>query len=205
MSTLIVPWLVFPAVLRGAVARLRPAARARRPACGCRGRSSCRAASPCWRSSRSSRRMTAATARLATPAVIVAALAGLRARAARSRGARRLDRWAVGRGGRHVRGVRGADRALGQGDVRGLDQARRRLDAARRCSTARWTHGRDLSGLEPSTYLRVLDLLLIHGYPLATLHAARRRPPDRRRRRALALPADDGRDGGDARARRCTS
>ena len=30
------------------------------------------------------------------------------------------------------------------------------------------THGRDLAGLEPSTYLRVLDLLLIHGYPLAT-------------------------------------
>ncbi len=62
------------------------------------------------------------------------------------------------------------------------------------------THGRDISGLEPSTYLRVLDLLLIHGYPLATFMPLGVGPPDRRRRRALALPADDGRDGGDARA-----
>ena len=30
-------------------------------------------------------------------------------------------------------------------------------------------HGRDVSGLEPSTYLRVVDLLLDEGYPLASL------------------------------------
>jgi hypothetical protein len=29
-------------------------------------------------------------------------------------------------------------------------------------------HGRSLAGLQPSTYLRTLDVLLVHGYPLAT-------------------------------------
>ena len=40
-------------------------------------------------------------------------------------------------------------------------------------------HGRDVSGLEPSTYLRVVDLLLDEGYPLASLlpHGRGRRDP----------------------------
>lgn len=108
---------------------------------------------------------TAATATLAVPLVIVLAVAGL-ALSYPWRG-RRLDSWALG-GALGVFGAYAAPivlsgRATWAGYIK-LDDNSTLLALVDRAMD----HGPTISGVEPSTYWRVLDGLLIHGYPLAT-------------------------------------
>lgn len=109
--------------------------------------------------------MTAATARLATPAVVAAAVAGFGLSARNLR--RRLDRWAAGAGiavlAAYAAPIVLSGRATFAGYIK-LDDDSTLLALLDRAME----HGRSVAGVEPSTYLRVLDLLLIHGYPLAT-------------------------------------
>jgi hypothetical protein len=114
--------------------------------------------------------MTAPTARLATPAVVVAAVAGFglwaRARGWRLR-CRRLHVWpaaaSVGAYAAYAAPIVLSGRATFAGYIK-LDDDSTLLALLDRAME----HGRSIAGVEPSTYWRVLDLLLVHGYPLAT-------------------------------------
>ena len=106
-----------------------------------------------------------ATASLAIPVVVAVAVAGwalvfpLKTR--------RIDMLGRRRGARRLRGLRGAGRPLGGGDVRRL----RTLD-----DTATWlaltdqvlSHGRDLGGLAPSSYEAAVAINLAQGYPVGS-------------------------------------
>ncbi len=108
---------------------------------------------------------SASTARLATPAVVAAAVAGFGLGLGR-RG-RRLDRWAAGAGvavfAAYAAPIVLSGRATFAGYIK-LDDDSTLLAITDRAMQ----HGRSIAGLEPSTYYRVLDILLVHGYPLAT-------------------------------------
>ena len=125
------------------------------------------------------------TASLTTPLVVVAAIAGL------ALGARRrpeLEPWAlvaaVG-----VLAVYAAPIVLsGEPTIAGFIK----LD-----DTATWLtltdrvmdHGRDLSGLAPSSYEATLHFNLGEGYPVGVVHPVRRRRRDRSGRRGVGDPA----------------
>jgi hypothetical protein len=165
VSTLFIPWLVFPAVL-GVLSLscgllLERVAGLRLPGT---------LVVPCgfavFALVAQMATASATTARLATPAVIAAAVAGF-ALAARARAFRRPDGWAaaaaIGAFAAYASPIVLSGKATFAGVIK-LDDDSTLLSLLDRTMT----HGRDISGLEPSTYLRVLDLLLIHGYPMAT-------------------------------------
>jgi len=109
--------------------------------------------------------MAAATARLVVPAVIATALAGVVAAWPRRRP--RIDWWAAAAAvctfAAYAAPIVLSGSATFAGYIK-LDDDSTLLALVDRAME----HGRSLTGLEPSTYLRVLDLLLVHGYPLAT-------------------------------------
>jgi hypothetical protein len=164
VSTLLVPWLVFPAVLGalslGCGLLLERVAGLRLPGtlvvpCGFAVLSLVAQLAT----------MSAVTARLAVPAVLVAALAGF-GLSFRER-QRRLDGWAVGAAlvalAAYAAPIVLSGHATFAGYIK-LDDDSSLLALTDRAME----HGRSLAGLEPSTYLRVLQTLLVHGYPLAT-------------------------------------
>ena len=107
-----------------------------------------------------------ATARLATPAVVVAAVAGFVL--ARNRPRPRLDRWALAAGlgafAVYAAPVVLSGRATFPGYIKLDDDSTfmANLDRAMQ-------HGRNISGLEPSTYLATLQPHLAKGYPLGSV------------------------------------
>jgi hypothetical protein len=108
---------------------------------------------------------TSATARLAVPLVVVLAVAGF-ALSYPWRG-RRADGWPVGAAiavfGAYAAPIVLSGRATWAGYIK-LDDNSTLLALVDRAMD----HGPTISGVAPSTYWRVLDGLLIHGYPLAT-------------------------------------
>src|ERR671931_2141295 len=164
MSTLIVPWIAFPAVLAalslGCGLLLERVSDLRLPGtlvlpCGFAVLSLVAQLAT----------MTAATARLAVPAVLVAAVAGF-ALSFRLR-LRRVDGWAVAAAlvafAAYAAPIVLSGRATFAGYIK-LDDDSSLLAITDRAMQ----HGRSLAGLPPSTYLRVLQTLLTQGYPLAT-------------------------------------
>jgi hypothetical protein len=108
---------------------------------------------------------TSATARAAVPLVVVLAVAGF-ALSYPWRG-RRADGWALGASlgvfGAYAAPIVLSGRATWAGYIK-LDDNSTLLALVDRTMN----HGPTISGVAPSTYWRVLDGLLIHGYPLAT-------------------------------------
>ena len=164
MSTLLVPWLVFPAVLGalslGCGLLLERVSGLRLPGtlvlpCGFAVFSLVAQLAT----------MSDVTARLAVPAVLAAALAGLGFSFRERR--RRLDGWAVAAAlvalAAYAAPIVLSGHATFAGYIK-LDDDSSLLAVTDRAME----HGRSLAGLEPSTYLRVLQTLLVHGYPLAT-------------------------------------
>ena len=165
MSTLLVPWLVYPALL-GAVSfgcglLLERVSGLRLPGtlvvpCGFAVLALVAQLAV----------MTSITADLATPAVLVVAAAGF----AGGRPLRRLRiDWpaasaAAGSLAAYAAPIVLSGAATFAGYIK-LDDDSTLAALVDRAMD----HGRDVSGLEPSTYLRVVDLLLDEGYPLASL------------------------------------
>ena len=165
MTSLLVPWLLFPAVLAllslGCGLLLERVSALRLPGtllvpCGFAVLSLIAQLAV----------MTAATARLAVPAVVVAALAG--GVVSRRRRRLRLDWWAgvagVGAFAAYAAPIVLSGRATFAGYIK-LDDDSSLVALVDRAMD----HGRSLAGLAPSTYFRTLDTLLTHGYPLASL------------------------------------
>lgn len=108
---------------------------------------------------------TSATAQFAMPAVIATAVAGFGLALGEAR--RRIDLWAVaaalGAFAAYAAPIVLSGRATFAGFIK-LDDTSTFLALTDRAMY----HGRSLAGLDLSTYLRTLQILLIHGYPLAT-------------------------------------
>jgi hypothetical protein len=168
MSTLLVPWLAFPAVLAalsvGCGLLLERVSGLRLPGvlvlpCGFAVLSLVAQLAT----------MSATTARLAVPAVLAAAVAGFGLSLQRRRGRRRrrLDAWAVAAAllalAAYAAPIVLSGRATFAGYIK-LDDDSSLLAITDRAME----HGRSLAGVAPSTYFRTLDILLAHGYPLAT-------------------------------------
>jgi hypothetical protein len=164
MSTLLVPWLAFPAVLAvlslGCGLLLERVSGLRLP-----GTLVLPAGLAVLSLVAQLATMTAATARLAVPAVVLVAVAGL-APAVRFTD-RRPDRWAAGAAvatlAAYAAPIVLSGRATFAGYIK-LDDDSTLLALTDRAME----HGRSLAGVAPSTYFRTLDILLAHGYPLAT-------------------------------------
>ena len=110
--------------------------------------------------------LTDATAELATPAVVVAAIAGVVL--ARPWQSFHVDGWAAGAGVGAFAAYAAPivlSGAAGFGGYVKLDDDSTLVALVDRAME----HGRDISGLEFSTYYRVVDLLLDEGYPLGSL------------------------------------
>src|SRR5207244_6723925 len=113
--------------------------------------------------------MSATTARLAVPAVLAAAVAGfgLSLQGRRRGRRRRLDAWAAAAAllalAAYAAPIVLSGRATFAGYIK-LDDDSSLLAITDRAME----HGRSLAGVAPSTYFRTLDILLAHGYPLAT-------------------------------------
>ena len=165
MSTLLVPWLAFPAVLAGLSLGcgllLERAAGARLPRA---------LLVPCGFAVAILVAQLAVTtdltAELAMPAVVVAALVGFGL--AWPWHPPRLDGWsvvaAVGALAAYAAPIVLSGSATFAGYIK-LDDDSTLLALLDRAME----HGRSLAGLEPSTYQRVLDVLLDEGYPLGSL------------------------------------
>ena len=165
MSTLLVPWLLFPIVLValswGCGLLLERAAGMSLPGA---------LVVPCGFAVvalvAQFAVLTDATAELATPAVVVAAAAGfVLARPWRSL---HVDGWAIGSWvaafAAYAAPIVLSGAATFAGYIK-LDDDSTLLALVDRAME----HGRDVTGLDFSTYLRVVDLLLDEGYPLASL------------------------------------
>ena len=110
--------------------------------------------------------LTDATAELAMPAVVVAA--GVGVVLARPWRSFHVDGWAAGAGVGAFAAYAAPIVLSGEAGFAGyvkLDDDSTLVALVDRAME----HGRDISGLEPSTYLRVVDLLLDEGYPLGSL------------------------------------
>jgi hypothetical protein len=109
--------------------------------------------------------MSAPTAQLAVPAVVAAAVAGFGL--SLWHGGRRVDAWAAAAALAALAAYAAPIVLSGHATFAGyikLDDDSSLLAVTDRAME----HGRSLDGLEPSTYLRVLQTLLAQGYPLAT-------------------------------------
>jgi hypothetical protein len=164
VSTLLVPWLAFPAVLAGLslgcglllerVSSLRLPGTLVLP-CGFAVLALVAQLAT----------MSAATARFAVPAVLVTAAAGFGLSFREWR--RPLDGWAAVAALAALAAYAAPIVLSGQATFAGyikLDDDSSLLAITDRAMA----HGRSLAGVEPSTYLRVLQTLLTQGYPLAT-------------------------------------
>jgi hypothetical protein len=165
VSTLLVPWLVYPALL-GAVSFGCGLLLERVSGLGLSGTLVVPCGFAVLALVAQLAVMTSITADLATPAVLVVAAAGF----AGGRPLRRLRvDWpaasaAAGSLAAYAAPIVLSGAATFAGYIK-LDDDSTLVALVDRAMD----HGRDVSGLAPSTYLRVVDLLLDEGYPLASL------------------------------------
>jgi len=164
LSTLLVPWLAFPAVLGvlsfGCGLLLERASALRLPRTLVLPSGFAVLSLVAQLAT-----MSAATAQFAVPAVVAAAAAGLGLSLGRRRW--RVDGWAAAAALAALAAYAAPIVLSGHATFAGyikLDDDSSLLAVTDRAME----HGRSLAGLEPSTYLRVLQTLLAQGYPLAT-------------------------------------